>query len=275
MSVEWILWGAFGLIIGSFVNVLIARHGEKSILGRSACPACKTTLQWFELVPVLSWLLLRGRCRTCKTRISLQYPLVELFTAFGFVAMGLAPVPITVQLIGTCIIALLVAVTVYDLYHTIIPDIWSYMFGALALLTSSLYVADLGALGMLLLSGPLVALPLFSLWLFSRGTWMGLGDAKLALGIGWLLGVLEGYVALGLAFMIGAFVGVCILLPLPHIMKTLARAGITHGGEARGFTMKSEIPFGPFLICALCIVWFSQLYNLGLVVHLARFLSWS
>ncbi len=275
MFIEWIFWGGFGLIIGSFVNVLIARHGTASILGRSACPSCKTTLQWFELVPVLSWILLRGRCRSCRARISLQYPIVELLTAAGFIALGLAPVSIEVRLIGALLIALLIAIAIYDLYHTIIPDIWSYTFGGLALFAGALSVVSIREFGMLFLAGPLVALPLFSMWLFSRGMWMGLGDAKLALGIGWLLGLLGGYVALSLAFFIGAFVGVFILLPLPSIMKTLGAAGITLMKSREGFTMKSEIPFGPFLICALCIVWFSQLYGLELVAHLARFLSWS
>jgi prepilin signal peptidase PulO-like enzyme (type II secretory pathway) len=164
---------------------------------------------------------------------------------------------------------------VYDLYHTIIPDVWSYSFGALALVYAwmSPHVSEPWYL--VISSGPLVALPLFLLWFYSRGSWMGLGDAKLALGIGWLLGLLHGYVALGLAFFIGAIVGVFILLPLPNILDALARAGITRMGGAKAFTMKSEVPFGPFLICALLIVWFSQLYGLGLVMHLARFLSWS
>jgi len=279
-----ISWALFGLIIGSFVNVLIARHGVKSILGRSACPLCHRTLEWYELFPVFSWLALRGKCRTCHSRISIQYPVVELLTGAGFLAIGLAPVPIIAQFLGATIIALLIAIAVYDLYHTVIPDVWSYSFAALAgAFSLSIGLGD----WWLAAAGPLIALPLFLLWLVSGGRWMGLGDAKLALGIGWLLGLLGGYVALSLAFTLGAFVGVFILIPLPFVLKSLSRAGpmrqsstsyeagITHSESVPAFTMKSEIPFGPFLICALSIVWFSQLYGFELVRFLTAFLSWS
>ncbi|HWO07318.1 MAG TPA: prepilin peptidase [Candidatus Paceibacterota bacterium] len=275
MGLEWILWAGFGLIIGSFLNVLIARHGVRSILGRSACPRCGTTLQWFELVPVISWLILRGRCRTCSERISIQYPIVELLTAAGFLAIGLAPVPLIERLLGAAIVSILVAIAVYDLYHTIIPDVWAFLFGFLALILAGITRGDMEPWYQVLVSGPAVAFPLFFLWLISRGTWMGLGDAKLALGIGFLLGLIPGYLALAIAFVLGAFVGVFILLPLPRVAETLQRAGITHARAVRGFTMKSEVPFGPFLICALVLVWLSELYRLDLVVHLARFLSWS
>ncbi len=275
-----IMWGLFGLIIGSFVNVLILRHGVKSIFGRSACSSCHRTLEWYELIPVFSWLVLRGKCRTCRAKISIQYPAVELLTAAGFFAIGMAVLPIFSQFLGAAIIALLIAIAIYDLYHTVIPDAWSYSFAALSLAFSvSMGLAD----WWLAAAGPLIALPLFLLWLVSHGRWMGLGDAKLALGIGWLLGLLGGYVVLSLAFTLGAFVGVFILIPLPLVIAALARprrarpshAGITHSESVPAFTMKSEIPFGPFLICALFIVWFSQLYGLGLVRHLMAFLSWS
>lgn len=283
MLIVGIIWALFGLIIGSFVNVLIARHGVKSILGRSACPSCHRTLEWYELFPVFSWMALQGKCRTCHAKISIQYPAVELLTAAGFFAIGMAVLPITSQFIGAMIIALLIAISVYDLYHTVIPDVWSYSFAALAFAFSvSMGLTD----WWLIAAGPLIALPLFLLWLVSGGRWMGLGDAKLALGIGWLLGLLGGYVALSLAFTLGAFVGVFILIPLPLVVNALTRAspvrgsashgaGITHSESAQAFTMKSEIPFGPFLICALSIVWFSQLYGLPLVTVLIRWLAFA
>lgn len=284
-------------MIGSFVNVLVLRHGERDILGRSACPRCGTTLQWFELVPVLSWLLLRGRCRTCKAGISIQYPLVEMLTSAGFLAIGLAPLPLFAQVIGAVIIALLVAIAVYDLYHTIIPDIWVWPFVGLSLVyafASPLMLArPVGSLlsfgdtwHLILLSGPLVASPLLLLWLVSGGKWMGFGDVKFALGMGFLLGIVPGFIALLLAFVLGAFVGVFILLPLPHIMRFLQRAGPVRGlasngaGITRspkgvpGYTMKSEVPFGPFLITALCIVWFSNLYHFDITGFLMSILTY-
>jgi prepilin signal peptidase PulO-like enzyme (type II secretory pathway) len=178
-------------------------------------------------------------------------------------AIGLAPVPLIGKIIGIPIALLLVCIAVYDFRTTYIPDRWVY---SLALLTFVYAFASSSVLApwyVVLLSGPVVALPLYLLWLVSAGAWMGLGDAKLALGFGWLLGIVGGYLALGLAFVLGAVVG-CTLI------------GITRFAAAgRGFTMKSEVPFGPFLILSLCIVWCSQLYGLGLLVALARFLSLS
>src|SRR4051812_42460706 len=84
------VFGIFGLIIGSFLNVLILRHGERSLGGRSACMSCGRTLKWFDLIPVFSWLALLGRCRTCKKKISVQYPIVEATTAILFAAVGSA-----------------------------------------------------------------------------------------------------------------------------------------------------------------------------------------
>nr|AQQ75001.1 hypothetical protein [uncultured bacterium] len=266
---EWVFWGAFGLIIGSFLNVLILRHGIRGILGRSSCPSCKRELAWFELVPVLSWIALRGKCRTCRARISVQYPLVEFLTGAGFAVIGLAPLLFAQQVLACAIFALFISIAVYDLYHTIIPDVWSYPLALLALL----YALVGGAGAWELLAGPLVALPLFCFWFFSKGAWMGLGDAKLALSIGFLLGILDGFLALMLAFVVGAFVGVFILIPLPIVVRSLRHAGITSRIRAKEITMKSEVPFGPFLICATLLVWFSQVYALGLAAHLVDFLS--
>ena len=227
MLVEIIFWGVLGLILGSFANVLILRGGS-GMGGRSACPHCHRGLSWFELFPVVSWIVLRGKCRTCCAPISLQYPIVELLMAVGTLGVGLAPLPLTLKLLGVAIVLLLLCIAVYDLYHTIIPDRWSYSFAALA-----------------------------GLWLFSRGTWMGLGDAKFALGIGWLLGIFPGYVALCLAFCTGALVGVFILLPLKHITAFGRERRITHFVFAHAaFTMKSEVPFAPFLIVGFMIVFF-------------------
>ena len=273
-------------------------------MGRSACPYCIRELAWYELVPVISWLLLRGRCRTCGTRISLQYPIVELLMGGLFIAVGLAPVPLVIRIIGCVIVLFLVAIAVYDLRHTIMPDSWVYSFVALALASSILSRTFEGgvptsSLFMLFLSGPIVAFPLWFLWRISGGRWMGFGDVKFALGMGWLLGAWYGFVALTLAFIIGALVGVFVLLPLEHYLRAWRwlKAGFTPTplvsllpffGSFRsmasstsraqneklipkdskkmktpmvsGFTMKSEVPFGPFLILATIILWLSVLY---------------
>jgi len=254
-----LVFGLFGLVIGSFLNVVILRHGSRSIGGRSACPSCHAPLAWFDMVPVLSWIALRARCRRCNKRISIQYPLVEFATAALFALIGVLQLPAVATLFALAIVALLIAIFVYDLRHKLIPDVWVYPFCAFSFLFSFLLLGD-SSIWTLLLSGPVAALPLFALWAMSRGAWMGFGDVKLALGMGWLLGFPFGLVAALFAFVIGAVVSVGILLPLPHIL-TLLRITSLEGREAR-FTMKSEVPFGPFLIASTMLVWFALLFGL-------------
>ncbi len=264
-----VIFGLFGLVVGSFLNVVILRFGKKSIGGRSECPACHAHLRWFDMVPVCSWIYLRGRCRDCHTRISIQYLLVECSTALLFAAIAAASFPLgPVYMVLSCaIVALLVCIFVYDLYHSIIPNTWVYAFDTLAFLVTAplLFTSVLSIPAWLyFVGGPLAALPLFALWFVSNGKWMGFGDVKLALGIGWLLGPTLGVVAIFFAFVIGAVVSVCILLPLPYYRRMLSRFTPTRASAkvAGGFTMKSEVPFGPFLILSCLIIWFAILYNI-------------
>src|SRR3989344_2152692 len=125
--------GTFGLIIGSFLNVLILRHGERSLLGRSACPSCKKTIRWRDLIPVFSWILLRGRCRDCGRAISIQYPLVEAGTAVLFFFIALAPISLSATILALPIASLLLAIAVYDFHTTYIPDSSVWTLSALAL----------------------------------------------------------------------------------------------------------------------------------------------
>lgn len=261
-------FAALGLIIGSFLNVLILRYGRKSIGGRSECRDCGQRLSWRDLIPVVSWVALRGRCRYCGARISIQYPLVELATALLFALV--AGLPLSLGIIYTLLLsgiaALLLAIAVYDLYHTIIPDPWVYAFIALSLFTAGpLFLLGSTSVPVYLFSGPLAALPLFALWAVSHGRWMGFGDVKLALGIGYLLGPLLGILSVFFAFIIGAVVSVGILIPLPYIISFVRNLGITSLAQTRkGFTMGSEIPFGPFLVSSCLIVWFTSWYGVDL-----------
>lgn len=259
-----IIYGLFGLIIGSFLNVVILRRGARGIGGRSGCLSCGEPLHWFDLVPVVSWVTLRGRCRSCGSRISVQYPLVEASTAVLFAFIGGSDLSLAMQVLSLIIVALLVLITVYDLRHTIIPDEWSYAFAIVAFVSASSFALQSGwmGIGTLVIAGPVCALPLFALWLISRGRWMGLGDAKLALGIGFLLGQTMGLFAVFFAFVIGAVVSVCILLPYSYVRSKL---GITRlGGSGAGFTMKSEVPFGPFLIASTFLVWLMTIYGMSI-----------
>lgn len=254
--------GCLGLIIGSFLNVVILRHDERPMTGRSACMSCGRTLAWYELFPVISWLALRGRCRSCRAHISLQYPIVEASTGIVFALLAGAFFVTTPLFSYSALLifpyfvvaALLIAITVYDFYYTIIPDEWVYLFAAVALL-SSLFARDPALTPLLVLfSGPLVAAPLYALWAFSGGAWMGFGDVKFALGMGWLLGPIYGIAAVFLSFVIGAIVSVCVIIPLSSLRE---------GGKR--ITMKSEVPFGPFLVASTFFLWLAALngYDLG------------
>ncbi len=273
----------FGAIVGSFLNVVALRYNTGATLrGRSRCFACARDLQWFDLVPIASFLVLRGRCRSCGSSISLQYPIVELLTGivfaliflqqtassvqqtfFSFDAPASTWLPVTsYQLLVTSyrwlVWSLLIAISVYDLRHKIIPNGLVYIFIALAFLNAfdawnlfGNWKLEIGNL----VHGPLLAAPLAGLWLLSGGRWMGLGDAKLAAGIGWLLGLSRGITALALSFWFGALISLGVLLA--------QRLGLFFSRGA--VTMKSEIPFGPFLVVGTFLAWFFELDVAALV----------
>jgi len=220
--------------------------GRSVAKGRSKCARCSTALSWYELIPVFSFLGLRGKCKTCSNRISFQYPLVELITAIVFTILygavintyGLTGVAAVIFIFSATIAALLIIIFVYDIRHTIIPDVAVYLFILLALVSIiwRLFTVPGFAAGTAIFYGVFVALPFFLLWAFSKGKLMGFGDVKLALGMGWLLGLVGGYSAVLFSFWIGGLVGI-ILLAL-----------------SRKYNMRSEIPFAPFLILGTFIV---------------------
>lgn len=264
----------FGLIIGSFLNVVILRYNSgTSIGGRSFCFTCGKTLHWYELVPLFSFLVQGGKCRGCKSKISWQYPLVEFTTGALFAAtfLHLLGVPFGKQLfVFDCVIeSLLIVMAVYDIRHKIIPDGLSYAFALLSLAkVSFLYFLPpphtLAPQPYEFLAGPILFLPFFCLWYFSRGTWMGLGDGKLALGIGWFLGLVQGISAIVLGFWIGAGASL-LLLALQKLSKyvpAFPKSALLL--RLKNLTMKSEIPFGPFLILGTLLILFFRFDVLGL-----------
>ena len=235
----------FGTIVGSFLNVVALRFNSgKTLGGRSMCMSCGRTLTWIELIPVLSFATQRGRCRKCRSPISWQYPLVEFSAGIMFTLIFLVYPPLTVAA-GVYTFFLIVigclslVITVYDIKHKIIPDRFSYAFSAVALLSLFLggstlvHVPGIWAI----LAGPILALPFALIWLVSKGTWMGLGDAKLVLGIGWLLGMSRGVNALILAFWVAAAVSLLWIF--------LTR---------RKFKPRLEVPFGPYLLIGMYLV---------------------
>jgi prepilin signal peptidase PulO-like enzyme (type II secretory pathway) len=242
----------FGAIVGSFLNVVSLRlnTGKGIVSTRSACFSCAKTLKWYELVPIFSFIALQGKCSKCRSRISIQYILVEIATGLIFALISYYfPYP-PQMFFYFAIFSILIVIFVYDLRHMIIPDVLSYSFAVLAFM-KLLYELGFNLFSIeniyVLLAGPIVALPFALLWLISNGRWIGFGDAKLALGIGWLLGISLGFTAVIFSFWIGALISILLIL-----MKNIFKNKLS---------MKSEVPFGPYLIIGLTIVFFSR-YNL-------------
>jgi len=269
----------FGSLIGSFLNVVILRYNTgKNILGlkeRSQCFSCGKELRWYELVPVVSFLVLRGRCSVCKSLISWQYPLVEIATGLLFVGIFLKhhETISVLSLLHTIIWAILVVITVYDIRHKIIPDGLVYGFVALSLLSTFLFPSEAGGsfLGALV-SGISFFAFFAALWFFSKGRWLGFGDAKLVLGVGFLLGSVHGLSALTLAFWIGAAVGIFFLFLRKILLLASLKSKVVQSGGLRGrllnLTIKSEVPFAPFIIFGTLVVYFWQIDIFGLAYFL-------
>ncbi|MDO8663699.1 MAG: prepilin peptidase [Candidatus Wildermuthbacteria bacterium] len=263
----------FGLAVGSFLNCVIYRleEGKSFLKGRSYCPHCKHNLSWQDLVPVLSFLILRGKCRYCRGKISVQYPLVEIATGLLFVsAFWISPQPLSrgwaTQPIGNglwsdfglwiLISSFLIIIFVYDLKHYIIPDRVIYP----AILVSGIWYPVSGIffdsyteydILNTIYSAVGAALFFLIIVLVSRGKWMGVGDIKLAFLMGLILGWPNILVALFLAFSIGAIVGISLII--------LKKKGL-----------KSEVPFGPFLVAGtfLALFWGGDIVSwyLGLIM---------
>ena len=241
-----------GTIIGSFLNVVIFRFntGRTIVTGRSICMTCNRNLRWYELIPVFSFLIQSGKCRRCASKISHQYPFVEFITGliFAFIAYKFIPVIyvsywmyVFLVVLYTFIFSLLIVISVYDLRHKIIPDKLVYLFIIISFFSIFINYTGFGSVFTLpsfngLIAGPLLAIPFVLLWVFSKGRLMGLGDGKLILGIGWMLGLASGLCAIILSFWIGTIVSVTILF--------LSKKKIN---------MKTEIPFAPFLIISTLI----------------------
>lgn len=248
----------FGLIIGSFLNVVVLRMGSgRTLGGRSRCMSCGKVLKWYMLIPIFSYLFLRGRCAYCKAKMSLQYPIVEAGTGllvlmaathYGISVFNLEPFTTARFIVDAIALATLVVISAYDLRHKIIPDQLSliFAFAGLAALTLRLFAGDFPSLMPIfvsvprwidVLAAPLLSLPLAAIWYFSKGKAMGLGDAKLVWGVAWFLGLLGGLSGLIFAFWIAA---------VPSIVLLISRKGGMH----------TEIPFGPFIALATILVYF-------------------
>lgn len=236
-----ILLFILGLIIGSFLGVIIYRlpRNLNITTDRSRCDNCKKIIAWFDNVPLLSYLVLKGKCRHCHKKISLKEPLIELATGIVFVIIGF-------NIINLILASILIAIFVIDLEHQIIPDELVFI-GLLVLFFNFIFTGN-PLLYSNLLAGFVSALLLLSLNLVTRGRGMGLGDVKLAILLGGIVGLDKFFVWLFFSFLIGAIIGVMLIL-------------------LRQARLKGKIAFGPFLIIGLVLTIyfgnnFIQLLNL-------------
>ncbi len=253
MALQYIIIFVFGLIAGSFVNCAVYRlETNKSFFkGRSFCPNCKHTLGFWDLIPVLSFVFLKGRCRYCKKKISIHYPIVEMLVGLAFPLILLSP-EMPDSFIGLYFLLIvssfLLVIFVFDLKHYIIPD--RVVFPAILIVF--LYRIFTFNLFLNCLVSAVAASAFFlAIYLISQGKWIGFGDVKLAFLMGLLLGFPKILVALFFAFMIGAIIGIGLI-------------------SFKKKTMKSEVPFGPFLIVGtfIALLWGSQIANwyIGLIM---------
>lgn len=241
-----------GLLFGSFLNVLADRlpRGE-TILGRSKCESCKHELAWYDLIPIISFIKLKGKCRYCSKPFSSEYMFSEIGTGVMFaLTWYLSQInhfQLTQSIISLGITSTLIVMFLADMRYKIIPDSMQILFGLLAVTFHllSFMRGDVEASAYLqrfmrmLLDGAIVMIPLLIIFLATRGKGMGFGDVKYSFIVGILLGMWNGLVALYMSFVLGGIVGAYLLF-----VKKMDR--------------KKAIPFGPYLFIGTYIMFFFE-----------------
>jgi leader peptidase (prepilin peptidase)/N-methyltransferase len=224
---------AIGAALGSFLNVIILRYPAEGPLGRSRCLSCARQLTWYELIPIISFVVLRGRCQSCRHNLSLQYPVVELAT--GLTALILfTPLPVSgysfvLAVLTLGIVALLIVLFVIDLRTFLLPDIFVVVLAVVVIARLAVQAAHHETQLAPPLWGAIIGAGFLGmLWLVTTGRGIGLGDVKLALPLGALFGPVDTAIFLFCAFIVGGGVAAWLLF-------------------MRRVTMKTPIPFGPFL----------------------------
>ena len=259
LSQSYVIAFIAGAIIGSFLNVYIYRfHTGKSLSGSSHCLSCGHALRWFELFPIFSYLAIRGRCRHCHSRVPVRYFLVELLTAGLFAAtLTFSSVYAEILLIWL-ISAVLVVILTYDIYHFIIPDSLTIALGALVfLLIGHSYLVrgvSLETIGFDILAAVIGASFFLFLWLVSKGKWLGFGDVKLAFPLGLLVGAGSVFSFVVMSFWIGAVVSL-VILGIQRVRRGKSHLRLV----SQAYTMKSEVPFAPFLIAGALVTFFLKI----------------
>ncbi|MEK9176964.1 MAG: prepilin peptidase [Patescibacteria group bacterium] len=271
---EWlpaVLLFLFGSAIGSHLNVLVLRFGfvERSS-PRSECAQCGVVIRWYDLIPVLSYFSLKGRCRSCGSALNIQYPLVEAVTGILFALAYFAFPPDVTPLSLVQFAALLAAIAsalgivVYDIRHTLVPLPFVYVLGGSAFIFRALEAAMAGGYGPLM-DAALGASALGGFFalitLATRGRGMGIGDAYVASAVGILLGFVPGVTAV----IVGVWSATAVYLGV--MLSSRLRL---FGGAPR-VTMKTELPFAPWLLFGAAVVLAAGLSILEIGEWIPRF----
>jgi len=216
-----------GLILGSFIAALTYRYPKRisNMHGRSFCDRCKKQIAWYDNIPVLSFIFLGGKCRSCRKKISYRYPLIELACAVGFLLVNFQVVPLALF----CILAI---IFVIDFENQVIPDSFIFLGIILAILNSQFSILNS------VLAGLLSASFLLLIHLVTKGRGMGLGDVKFAVLGGLIVGLPLSPIWLFVAFLTGAAAGIILIIDKKAVLK-------------------SKIAFGPFLVISIpvTLIW--------------------
>jgi len=240
------------LIFGSFLNMALARlNTGRSWGGRSHCMTCSHELAWYDLLPVISFVTLLGRCRYCGVSMGVRYLVLELLTVAWVLGMwfvlGWGAPFIIASLVG----GVLLLISFYDLRHMIIPDVLLLLLTALTLLgilisgwdVGFTYQAVVGSFtGDRLIAMVGLPLPFFIMWLVTGGRAMGFGDIKMMAWMGLSLGLWGGVEALFIAVWLGGLFGLMVML-----LRGCVRLGFITTPRFKARLRESAIPFGPFL----------------------------
>lgn len=267
--------GIFGCIVGSFLNVVALRQGtEKDLGGRSHCPTCDHQLSWYELIPVLSFLIQGGKCKNCKKKISPRYITVELFVGVLFFLttsfFTKAYSGVYASLPGwffVWLLSLLIVVSygalmvIYDIQTKTVPLIWfiGLVFFSCIYLIIPYASGAASALSVwrtigFNISGMLITLPFLAMWVVSKGRWMGFADIEIIAWVGMFFGVQTGASAVLLSFYLGSIFGIVFIIY--KLIKGIPYSSIR----------KIHIPFVPFLFLG----WFITLiYNFDIITLLS------
>ena len=229
-----------GLVIGSALNALEYRvkHGMSFAKGRSQCTSCKHSLSFLDLVPLLSFIMLKGHCRYCEKTIGWHYPAIELMTGVSFVLFAVSgfvdlsniyeePRVVLSLLTGWAIITILIFIFLYDAKHMIIPNAASAALAVIGFFGSWLVFEN--PLEQVLLGGVAVFGFFAIMYFLSAGKWIGFGDVKLGVGLGFTLGLALSVMMLFWSYIIGAAVVIALL-------------------ATNKKKVKERIAFGPFLV---------------------------